>query len=320
MKRFGIMLTAALAALTGGAGAQTFPTRPVTVVVPYTPGAGGDFVARKLAPEMARVLGQPVVVENRVGASGTIGTSGVAKAPPDGHTLLSTADTITMLPYLYKSVTFSPSKDFAPVAMVATGTWALAVTPSLPAHSLAELVELAKKRPGGLSYASPGLGTPHYFLMELFKQTARIDMLHVPYKGMSGLVTDLIGGQVQAALLSLNVALPHVAAGKLRLVAVIADHRSPLAPAIPTLQEAGYANFPFAPWIGLLAPAGTPRPVVERLHRAVGQALASAEIRESLHQQGLEVALSSPEELGTRIRADMERWKALVERSGVEPE
>lgn len=315
-----IMLTAALASLAAGAGAQTFPTRPVTVVVPYTPGAGGDFIARKLAPEMARVLGQPVVVENRVGASGTIGTSGVAKAPPDGHTLLSTADTITMLPYLYKSATFSPSKDFAPVAMVATGTWALAVTPSLPAHSLAELVELARKRPGGLSYASPGLGTPHYFLMELFKQTARIDMLHVPYKGMSGLVTDLIGGQVQAALLSLNVALPHVAAGKLRLVAVIADHRSPLAPAIPTLQEAGYANFPFAPWIGLLAPAGTPRPVIERLHRAVGQALASDEIRESLHQQGLEVALSSPEELGTRIRADMERWKALVERSGVEPE
>jgi len=315
-----IMLAAVLAALTAGAGAQTFPARPVTVVVPYTPGAGGDFIARKLAPEMARVLGQPVVVENRVGASGTIGTSGVAKAPPDGHTLLSTADTITMLPYLYKSATFSPSKDFAPVAMVATGTWALAVTPSLPAHSLADLVELARKRPGGLSYASPGLGTPHYFLMELFKQTARIDMLHVPYKGMSGLVTDLIGGQVQAALLSLNVALPHVAAGKLRLVAVIADHRSPLAPAIPTLQEAGYANFPFAPWIGLLGPAGTPRPVVERLHRAVGQALASDEIRESLHQQGLDVALSSPEELGTRIRADMERWKALVERSGVEPE
>ncbi|WP_158213236.1 tripartite tricarboxylate transporter substrate binding protein [Pigmentiphaga sp. NML080357] len=320
MKNFLALCTAALAAITGTVCAQPFPSRPITIVVPYTPGAGGDLIARKLAPEMARSLGQPVVVENRVGASGTIGTAGVAKAPADGHTLLSTADTITMLPYLYKHVTFSPSKDFAPIAMVANGTWALAVTPSLPANSLADLVELAKTRPGGLSYASPGLGTPHYFLMELFKQTAKIDMLHVPYKGMSGLVTDLIGGQVQVALLSLNVALPHVTAGKLRLVAVIADRRSPLAPSIPTLQEVGYANFPFAPWIGLLAPAGTPRPVVERLHRAIGQALASSDVRDALRQQGLEVALGSPDELGTRIRADMERWKTLVERSGVEPE
>ena len=302
------------------AASIAFPSRLITIVVPYTPTSGGDIVARTIAPQMARRLGQPVVVDNRPGASGSIGTAAVVRAAPDGHTLLMSADTITMIPSLYKKLLFAPAKDLVPIGRAATGVLALVVNPSIPASSVADLIALAKKQPGKLSYATPGVGTPQHISMELFRQTSGIDLLHVPYKGMSNALTDLVGGQVDAAFVSLNVVMPHIATGKVRLLAIADTKRSTLVPSVPTFSEVGIPELSQPSWVGLFAPAGTPAPVIYKLYAALSEALQDPEVQASLQRQGLSVSSASPSELANEVQRDIARWRQVITTAGISAE
>lgn len=297
-----------------------FPSKSITIVVPYTPTSGADVVARVVGPRMARRLGQPVVVDNRPGASGTIGTGAVVRATADGHTLLMSADTITMIPSLYRKLPFVPAKDLIPVGRAATGTLALVVNPSVPASSVADLIALAKKNPGKYTYASPGIGTPHHVTMELFRQSSGIDLLHVAYKGMAGALTDLVGGQVDAAFVSLNVVMPHISSGRVRLLAIADNNRSSLSPNVPTFREAGFPELSQPSWVGLFAPAGTAPAVVDKLYGALSEALKDPEVQASLQQQGLKVSLAPPVELAKEIQQDLARWKQVITAAGISAE
>ena len=318
IRRTSQLLVAAVAASVSClAAAQPFPTKPITIVVPYTPASGGDIVARAIAPEMSRSLGQPVLVDNRAGAAGTIGTAAVVRAPADGYTVLMSGDTITMTPYLYKNLSYSTAKDLIPVGRAAFGVLAFVVHPSVPANSVPELVNLAKARPGGLAYVSPGIGTPQHVVMELFKQSAGIDMLHVPYKGMAGALTDLIGGQAQVAIMSLQVAIAQVNAGKLRLIAVLDNKRSSMAPTAQTILEAGYPELATPSWLGLFVAAGTPPAVIERLHASMNAALLSKNVQEALQKQGLQPSTSSTAELTKDVARDLDKWKSAIAKAGI---
>ena len=311
--------TASLAvALT--ASAQTYPDRPIRFIVPFTAGTGPDILARTLGEALAKRLGQPIVVENKAGASGNIGTDQVAKAAPDGYTILVTVTTFAMAPALYKPLPFDPINDFAPIGEVAVGNLALVVNPALKVATIPELVALAKTKPGALNYASPGNGTPQHLAMELFKQQMGVDIVHVPYKGSAGAVADVIANQVPMMIMPVHTALPYVAAGKLRILAVSGDKRSSFAPESPTFKEAGVRDYDIDLWYGLLSPARTPRAIIERLNNEIAAALGQNEIRESLVKQGLTPTTSTPEALGALIRADLARWKNLVTQAKIKPD
>lgn len=307
-----MLLLATPAVQAQSAGAAVFPTQPITVVVPYTPTSGADIAARALGPFMARKLGQAVVIENRAGASGTLGTAAVVRAAPDGHTLLMTADTLTMVPSLYKKLSFSPAKDLQPIGAAATGTLALLVNPAIPATTVAEFIALAKKQPGKYSYASPGNGTPQHISMELFRQSAGVDLLHVPYKGMANALTDLVGGQVDVGFVSLHVAAPHIANGRLRMLAVADTQRAASAPKVPSFREVGMPELSNPSWIGLFAPAGTPQPVLDKLYAALSQALRDPEVQSAMQSQGLRVSASTPAELAKKVEQDLARWHKVI--------
>jgi len=304
-----------LVALT--ASAQSYPARPIRFVVPFTAGTGPDILARTLGEAMAKRLGQPIVVDNKAGASGNIGTEQVAKAPPDGYTILVTVTTFAMAPALFKPLPFDPVNDFAPIGEVAVGNLALVVNPALNVATVPELVALAKVKPGVLNYASPGNGTPQHLAMELFKQQMGVDIVHVPYKGSAGAVADVIANQVPMMIMPVHTALPYAAAGKLRILAVSGDKRSALAPESPTFREAGMRDFDIDLWYGLLAPAHTPRAIIERLNQEIAAALGQSEIRESLVKQGLDPTTSAPEAFGALIRADLARWDSVVVRAKI---
>jgi tripartite-type tricarboxylate transporter receptor subunit TctC len=297
--------------------AQSYPTRPIRFIVPFTAGTGPDILARILGEAMAKKLGQPIVVENKAGASGNIGTDLVAKAPPDGYTILVTVTTFSMAPALYKPLPFDPVNDFAPVGEVAVGNLALVVNPALNVNNVSELVALAKAKPGTLNYASPGNGTPQHLAMELFKQQMGVDIVHVPYKGSAGAVGDVIANQVQMMIMPVHTALPYATAGKLKILAVSGDKRSALAPDQPTFKETGLQDYDIDLWYGLLAPAHTPRPIVDRLNQEIAAALAQPDIRESLQKQGLTPATGTPEALGSLIRSDLTRWEGVVSRAKI---
>jgi tripartite-type tricarboxylate transporter receptor subunit TctC len=292
--------------------AQTYPTKPIRFIVPFTAGTGPDILARTLGEAMAKRLGQPIVVENKAGASGNIGTEQVAKATPDGYTILVTVTTFAMAPALFKPLPFDPVNDFAPIGEVAVGNLALVVNPVLNVATVPELVALAKSKPGVLNYASPGNGTPQHLAMELFKQQMGIDIVHVPYKGSAGAVADVIANQVPMMIMPVHTALPYAAAGKLKILAVSGDKRSALAPDSPTFREAGMRDFDIDLWYGLLAPAQTPRPIIERLNQEIAVALGQSEIRESLLKQGLNPTTSTPEAFGALIRSDLACWESVV--------
>lgn len=292
--------------------AQIYPSKPIRFVVPYTPGTGPDILARVLGEAMSKRMGQPIIVENKPGASGNIGTDLVAKAAPDGYTILVTVTTFAMAPALYKPLPFDPVGDFAPVGEVAVGHLALVVNPALGVDSVAELVALAKSKPGVLNYSSPGGGTPQHLAMELFKQQMAVDIVHVPYNGSAGAVSDVIANQVPMMIMPVHTAMPFVAAGKLRVLAVSGDKRSPLAPDRPTFKEAGMQDFDIDLWYGLLVPAHTPSGIVDRLDHEIALTLAQTDIRELLTKQGLTPATSTPEAFGALIRADLARWDAVV--------
>src|SRR5215831_4235973 len=299
------------------ASAQTYPDRPIRFIVPFTAGTGPDILARTLGEAMSRRMGQPIVVENKAGASGNIGTEQVAKAASDGYTILVTVTTFAMAPALYKPLPFDPVNDFVPIGEVAVGNLALVVNPALKVATIPELVALAKTKPGALNYASPGNGTPQHLAMELFKQQMGVDIVHVPYKGSAGAVGDVIANQVPMMIMPVHTALPYATAGKVRILAVSGDKRSALAPDQPTFKETGMQDYDIDLWYGLLAPAHTPRPIVDRLNQEIAAALAQPDIRESLQKQGLTPAIGTPEALGTLIRADLARWEGVVSQAKI---
>jgi tripartite-type tricarboxylate transporter receptor subunit TctC len=286
--------------------------RVVTFVVPYTPGTGPDAIARIVGPRLAARLGGTAVVENKPGASGNIGADAVAKAKPDGSVLLVTVNTFTITPALYKSLPYNPVTDFTPIAKLGVGNVALVVNAAVPAQNFEALIALAKAKPGGLSYGSPGNGTPQHLAMEVLKKRYGLDILHVPYKGAAGANTDLLGGQIQLAVLPVHTALPFVRAGKIRMLAVSGDTRSTFAPDVPSLGELGAGNVDLSLYFWLAGPAGLPADQVAQLNREVTTVLATQEVKDLLAGQGLVPDTASPAQLAEIIKRDIERWKQFV--------
>jgi len=294
------------------ASAQAYPSQPIRLIVGYTPGTGIDIIARTVGQKLSERLGQPVTVENKPGASGNIGTDTVAKAKPDGYTLLVTVSTFAVVPALYKSLPFDPVKDFVPISLSAWGSMMLAATPSAKIDSVAQLIQAAKANPGKLNYGSPGVATPHHLAMELFKNVTGTSITHVPYKGTAGAITDLLSGQISVMFVPIHVALPYVKAGKLVGLAVGSPKRHPTAPDLPTLTELGVPGIEVDLWYGFMAPRGTPRDVIAKLNSELKAITALPEIQSSFAAQGLDPATSSPEEMQALVESDMVRWAKLI--------
>ena len=294
------------------AAQPAYPNRPIRVIVPYTPGTGIDILARLVGQKLSDRLKVAVVVDNRPGASGNIGTEAASKAVPDGYTLLMTASTHVTNAALQASVPYDPVKGFTPIGPTAIGNLALVVHPSVPAASVKELVALAKREPGKLNYASPGSGTPHHLAMELFKLHFNVDLLHVPYKGTAGAVTDLLGGQVQVMFLPVHVALPQVQSGKLRMLAAGGAHRSPVTPSAPSLADEGVTDIDVDIWYALLGPPALPPEQVALLNAEVNAILRDPEVRDNLVKQGLNPLPGAPEDLVRMIDTDLERWTRII--------
>lgn len=309
-------LVAAAAVLGPGAAgalAQEYPKKPITMIVPYPAGGATDILARALGEKLTASLGQQVVIDNRPGANGNIGAQIAAKAAPDGYTLLmSPASTLTHNPSLYSKMPFDPLKDFAPISIVAETPMVVVVNPAVPAKSIKELVDLAKSKPGALSFASPGTGSSPHLSGELFKLMTKTDMVHVPYKGAAPAVTDLVGGQVQLMFDTIVSSLPHVKSGKLRALAVTPAKRSPLRPELPTVAEAGVPGYEATTWFGLLAPAGTPKPIIEKLHNEVVKILKTPDMKSRLDQLGAEPIGNTPEEFTAAMKQEMAKWAKVV--------
>lgn len=312
----------ALLALFGAtfASAQNYPVKPVRIVAPFPPGGGLDLVSRALSQRLSAVLGQTVIVDNRSGADGMIGTEQVAKAAPDGYTLLiSSTGPMVINPALSLKMPYDTVKDFSPITLVVVQPLCLVVHPSLPVKSVKELVALAKAKPGQLNYGSGGIGNGAHLAGELFKLATATDIVHVPYKGAAPAVVDLLAGQVHMMLNSIPVMLPQIRAGKLRALAVGADHRMAILPAIPTMQEAGVASFDANSWYGFFAPAGTPRDIVGKLNSEAAKILRGAEMRDFMAQQGADAIGNTPEEFSAHIKAELAKWSLAVRTARVRP-
>jgi len=307
-----LLLACVLGLCSAMANAQGFPSRTVTIVVPFTPGTGADVIARLLQPRLAERLGQPVVIENKAGASGAIGTELASKASPDGHTLLFTATSHGTVPALKRNLPYDALKSFTPVALTATSTLALVVGPQVNAATVADFVALAKKRPGAMYYSSPGNGSPQHLTMELIKLETGIDVAHVPYKGSAGAAADLVGGHVQATVAALQTMAPFVNSGRLRMLAVLSESRSTAFPDVPTMKELGHPALVVDTWYGLFAPAGTPPEALARLNSEVNALLQLAEIRDALAKQGLTAVIDKPERLAQLVEQELARWKRVV--------
>jgi len=319
-ERVWVALAAGLAFWSAASAAQesgAWPARTIQIVVPFTPGTGADILARILGPKLAERWKVGVVTDNRAGASGNIGTDFVGKSAPDGYTLLCTATTFGTNPAVNRKLPFDPVRSFAPVILLATSSLAVIVTPGLPAKSMREFLELARGQPGKLYYASPGNGGPQHLAMELLKLNARIDLVHVPYKGMGGALADLVGGHVQAGIVALQTAAPHVQSGKLRMLAVMSAERSQAFPEVPTLKELGLADLEVDTWYGIFAPAGTADPIVAKLNAELNALLRQPEIRELLAKQGLAAAGGTPERLGELVKSELARWSRVVASAGI---
>ena len=321
MKTLLALLFAIAAALSGAAAAQGYPAKPILMVVPLQAGTAVDTVARVIAQKMSESLHQPIVVENQPGAAGQIGTERIARAAPDGYTIGFVNDSIlTMLPNLNPKLPYDPLRDLAPVSRVAGNAFGIAVNPSFPAKTLGELIAMAKAKPGTINYATGGSGSPQHMVMEMVKAAAGIDLTHVPYKGASQALTDVLGGQVPIIAQGMGVLGTQVKAGKLRVLAVTGPKRSPLFPDVPTAIEAGLPGFEFGTWFAVVAPAGTPRAVLERLNAETVKAASIPEVRDRLVEQGYDVEPSSPERLTESIRDGLARMGKIVREANIKPE
>jgi len=312
----------ALAAAATGAAANaqeagSYPVRTIQIVVPYTPGTGADILARIFGPQLAARWKVGVVTDNRAGATGNIGTEFVAKAAPDGHTLLFTATSFGTNPALSPRLPFDPVKSFAPVVLIATSALAVVVHPQLPVKSMREFVSLARRQPGKLDYGSPGNGGPQHLAMELLKSELGINLVHVPYKGLAGALTDLMGGHVQAMISALQSVAPFVNNGRLRMLGVMSAERAPAFPAVATLKEQGFGNLEVETWYGVFAPAGTPAPVVTKLNSDLNALLQQAEVRDLLARQGMSAAGGPPERFGDLVKSELARWARVVAAAGI---
>jgi tripartite-type tricarboxylate transporter receptor subunit TctC len=295
-----------------------YPSRPVTMVVGFAPGGGTDTVARILAKSVAESLGQQVVVENKAGAGGNIATDYVAKSPPDGHTiLLGNVGSLTVAPHLVAKLPYDSLKDLAPITMAVVFSNVLVVHPSVPAQTLAEFVKLAREKPGTLTYGSSGIGGAGHLAGELLRIMAKIDIVHVPYKGGGPAVQGLLGGQVSAGFLTPVSAGQHIKAGKARAIATTGPARDPFMSEMPTVAESGYAGYEATNWYAYVAPAKTPREVIERLNREIVKALGASGVKELLAKQGLEPKPSSPEELARTIEREYQTWGRVVKEAGI---
>jgi tripartite-type tricarboxylate transporter receptor subunit TctC len=308
---------AALLAATPILAQQPYPSRPVTIVVPFSPGTGIDILARTLSERFNARWSVPVVVENRPGASGNIGAEAAAHAAPDGYTLLMTATSFATNVALAKRLPYDPQKSFAPVALVATGTLALVVAPSSPAKTIREFVELVRAKPGALNYASTGNGTVQHLTMELLKQALGIDLVHVPYKANAGAIVDVAGGHVEAMVTPIHTAGPLAKQNKLRLLAVLSAERSPVFPSVPTLKEEGFPDLEVEVWYAMLAPVGTPGAIVAQLNAEISEILSSREVREALANQGLAPIGGPPQRLAELLRTELARWPRVVAKAGI---
>ena len=290
---------------------ESWPSRPVHIVVPYTPGTGADILARVFDPKLAQRLKTGFVVDNKPGATGNIGADFVAKSPADGYTLLLTATSFTTNPAL-KPAPFDPVKDFAPVALLATGALAVYVNPQVPARSMSEFIEVARRQPGKLYYSTPGNGGPQHLAMELLKLETGIDVVHVPYKGAGGAIADLVGGHVQATVSAMQTVAPHVHAGRLRMLGVMSARRAEAFPDVPTLREQGLPDLEVETWYAMFAPAGTPPAIVQELNRDLNEFLKEADVKDVLGKQGLVPAGGAPQALGDRVKLELARWTRVV--------
>ncbi len=302
----------------GVALAQAYPTKTIRIVAPFAPGGGVDTVARLIADPLSKAMGQPVIVENRPGAAGTIGAALVAKARPDGHTLLlGTISTHGIAPSLYPGLPYNAQRDFAPISLLITQPNVLAVHPGLGVRSVADLIRLARSKPETIAYASSGSGTTQHLSAALFEAAARVRLVHVPYKGSAPALVDLLGGQVQLMFDNLPTALPHIKAGKLNALAVTSSARTPMLPAVPTMQEAGLTGYAVTSWYALYAPAKTPPAVVRRLNAEVSKALALPAVSEQLRAQGFQPASGPAAALGELTRQEIAKWAQVVKQVGV---
>ena len=321
MKR--IVWSAALFALAlcSAAAAEDYPSRPITLVVPYAAGGGNDVMARIVAEKMSKSLGQQIVIENKGGAGGSIATRQVAKAAPDGYTLgLGGTGTLAINPTLYANVGYDPRRDFAPVGLIATSALVLLVHPSVPANSIAELIALAKRQPGKLNYASAGSGSGIHLGTELLAHMAGIKLTHIPYKGSSPALADLLGGHVSIYLSSLPPAIGLVKDGRVRALAVTGPQRSPIFPDLPTVAEAALPGYEAVLHYGIMAPAGTPRPIVDKLNAALKAALAEEDVRARIIADGAEPLATTPAEYAADIDREETKWSAIVKLSGAKVE
>ena len=322
MRRRGLILMAVwtLAGLLAPAYADTYPGRPIHLIVSFPPGGASDILGRAIGQRLAERLGQPVVIDNRGGAGGTIAADAAAKAAPDGDTLLMGAGAHALAPSIYAHLGYDFIRDFAPITLVARGAYLVVLNPAVPAGSIAELIALAKAHPGQLNFASPGTGAPPHLAGELFNTMAGVHLIHVPYRGDNEALADLVGGQVQLGFIAIAASLPLVRAGKLKALAVTSAARTPVLPELPTVAEAGLPGYALGTWFGLLAPAGTPPEIVAILHDAAVAIVASDDIRTRFATIGFEATSCSPLAFANHIRAETANFARIAAAAGIHPE
>ena len=308
---------ALLASFTSGALAQAYPSQPIKLIAPFPPGGSVDITARLIAEPLAAALGGKIVIENRSGASGNIGMEAAARAKPDGYTIVLNTIPLVTNQSLFQNLTWDPIRDFAPIGMVATSPHVLVVPLKTPAKTVAELLALARANPGKLSYASAGVGTTFHFCGEVFKDETHTFILHVPYRGGGPALQDTLGGQVDMSFPTLGAALPFIKAGTLRALAVTSARRSALLPDVPTMDEAGVKGFQFTQWLALLAPAGTPPEIVNRLNGALKSALGRPELREKFQAQAMEPFVTTPQEAGKFLASEVQRYSRIIKERGI---
>jgi tripartite-type tricarboxylate transporter receptor subunit TctC len=294
-----------------------WPARPIRFILPFPPGGGTDILGRLIAERLTAGLGQPVVTENRGGAGGNLGAEAAAKSPPDGYTIVLVAPSLAISPSLYSKLNYDPVKDFAPVSLVATVPNVMITNPSVPAATLGEFIALAKSKPGEMNFGSGGSGTSNHLAGELFNIVAGVKLVHVPYKGVNLAMNDVLSGRVQLVFIGIPAAAPHIKAGKLRALALAAPQRSAVLPDVPTADEAGLPKFEVTTWYGILAPAGTPRPVVARLNGELGRIMHSSEMKERLDALATDPVTGTPEEFAELIRREIAKWGEVVREAGL---
>ncbi len=315
-----LLMVGAAASLAQPVDVQSYPNRPVHIIVPWPPGGGTDIFARAISEKLQQSLGQPFPVENRPGVAGNLGAAIVARSVPDGYTIMIATITLATSPALYKSLDYNAIKDFAGITLIAGVPHMLVVNPALPAKNVKELIALAKQKPGKLTYASAGVGSPFQIAAELFKQSAEVDILHVPYRGGGPAVAAVIGDHVDMTFANLLAVLPQARAGQVRALAVTSAKRSSAAPDVPAIAESGLPGYEFTSWFGALAPAGTPPGIVKKLNVAIVKALRSPEVSVQLSEQGADIIASSPEEFDAFLKSETKKWQKVIKAAGIQPE